>query len=513
MLSERQLEALLDVFRKRMQGVTEDYLTRMGEHLRDIGQLTPSDVNRIVELKRLNANMEQIKREIAKAARMSVDDIEKLFKAVAESDLRFANTVYASDHEPTVKANKAIERILKAQSKITKQELANLSQTTLLSDGYREAIDVAVQTVQGGVTDYGAAIRRAMKSAASEGLRVRYPNSGLTRRLDSAVRMNVLDGVRAVNQDIMRQVGKEFKADGIELSAHNLCAEDHLPYQGTQMSIKDFERLQNRLDRPFGMWNCHHSWHYIILGVSKPAYSPEELDEFKRNSREEITIDGVTKTRYEWTQEQRKIETAIRYQKDIAVAAKASGDMVARRECQYIINNLWKRYDKVTEAAKLREKPERTRVEGFSAVKAVDQLKNVTNTGIMQMYRKTTNTGAFAILPERMSKKHVRQVAKTVGIDLKGITIFIDTDEEKLKDNFMIVGRADHQTIGRIEMFPKAFSSKEELIRTLYHESLHVQQFKEHGVQNVQANRVYFENITDEAEDAFIERLKKEGLL
>lgn len=370
MLSERQLESMLEVFRKRMQGVAEDYLARMGEHLRDIGQLTASDVNRIVEMKRINANIEQIKREIAKAARMSAKDIDKVFNAIAESDLRFANTIYASNHVPAVKANKAIERILKAQAKITKQELANLSRTTILSDGYKDAVDVAVQTVQGGIVDYNTAIRRAMKSAAHEGLRVQYPNSGLTRRLDSAVRQNVLDGVRAVNQDIMRQVGKEFDADGIELSAHNLCAEDHLPYQGLQMSIKEFERLQNRLDRPFGLWNCHHSWHYIILGVSEPAYTPEELEEFKRNSREEVTIDGVTKTRYEWTQEQRKIETAIRYQKDIAVAAKASGDMMTRRECQSNINKLWERYDNVTKAANLQDKPERTRVEGFSAVKA-----------------------------------------------------------------------------------------------------------------------------------------------
>lgn len=370
MLSERQLEAMLEVFRKRMQGVTEDYLTRMGEHLRDIGQLTASDVNRIVEMKRINANIEQIKREIAKAARMSAKDIDKVFNAIAESDLRFANTIYASNHVPAVKANKAIERILKAQAKITKQELKNLSQTTILSDGYRKAIDVAVQTVQGGITDYNAAIRNVIKSVAGEGLRVQYPNSGLTRRLDSAVRQNVLDGARALNQDIMRQVGKEFDADGVEISAHNLCAEDHLPYQGTQMSIKEFERLQNRLDRPFGLWNCHHSWHYIILGISKPAYTPEELEKFKTDSREKITIDGKTMTRYEWTQEQRKIETAIRYQKDIAVTAKGSGDMAARRECQSKIDKLWERYDNVTKAAKLQDKPERTRVEGFSAVKA-----------------------------------------------------------------------------------------------------------------------------------------------
>ena len=433
MLSERQLEALLDVFRKRMQGVTEDYLTRMGEHLRDIGQLTASDVNRIVELKRLNANMEQIKREIAKAARMSVDDIEKLFKAVAESDLRFANEIYASDHEPTVKANKAIERILKAQAKITKQELANLSQTTLLSDGYKEAIDVAVQTVQGGVTDYGAAIRKAMKSAASEGLRVRYPNSGLTRRLDTAVRQNVLDGVRAVNQDIMRQVGKEFNADGIELSAHNLCAEDHLPYQGTQMSIKDFERLQNRLDRPFGMWNCHHSWHYIILGISKPAYTQEQLDEFKRNSREKITIDGVSKSRYEWTQEQRKIETAIRYQKDIAVAAKASGDMMTRRECQYNINKLWERYDKVTEAAKLKEKPERSRVDGFSAVKARNEMPD------SERFKGSTFKTAKAL--ESHAKKHLHEYGDITVDD------YVKQAQELLmsapSDDIMVLNRSD----------------------------------------------------------------------
>lgn len=386
MLSERQLESLLDVFRKRMQSVNDEYLTRMGKHLRSIGKLTASDINRIVEMKRLNANMEEVKRDIAKAAQLSVLDVEKVFKSVAESDLRFAAKVFGADHTPTIKSNPALERILKAQAKITSQELVNLSRTTVISDAYREAVDVAVQTVQGGIEDYNTAIRRALKEAAKEGLRigypayeqdddkrkgarVYYPNSATTRRLDTATRMLVLDGVRAINRDIMRQVGKEFGADGIELSAHALCAEDHLPYQGTQMSIKEFDRLQNRLDRPFGMWNCHHTWHYIILGVSKPAYSPEELEEYKRNSNEEIEIDGLKKTRYQWTQEQRRIETAIRYQKDIAVAAKASGDMMTRRECQRIINDMFKWYDTVSNAAKLHERPERTSVQGFTAVK------------------------------------------------------------------------------------------------------------------------------------------------
>lgn len=83
----------------------------------------------------------------------------------------------------------------------------------------------------------------------------------------------------------------------------------------------------------------------------------------------------MTKSRYEWTQEQRKIETAIRYQKDIANTAKHSGDMVARREAQATINALLERYKKVSEAAGLYEKPERMRVTGFHKVKTAEELK------------------------------------------------------------------------------------------------------------------------------------------
>lgn len=389
MLSERQLEAILQVFQHRAQAVTEEYLIRMGQHLRDIGTLSASDVNRLLEMKRLNYNMEQIKRQIAAAATMPISDVETAFEAVAESDLRFAYHVFGSDHTPAIKANAPLERILKAQARITQQQLSNLSQTTLLSDGYKNAVDVAVQTVQAGIADYNSAIRRAMKAAAREGVRVQYPNSGISRRLDSAVRMNVLDGVRAINQDIMRQVGKEFGADGVEISAHRLCAEDHLPYQGMQMSNKDFNRLQNTiLDRPIGMWNCRHTWHPILLGISPPRYTDAELADYKRSSRERIEIDGITKSRYEWTQEQRRIETAIRYQKDIAVAARASGDMVARRECAYMIRELDKYYQKISAAAGLKTQKTRAAVSDFHWVKPADELKNPTKRDIMALDKK-----------------------------------------------------------------------------------------------------------------------------
>lgn len=452
MLSERQLENILDVFRKRMQGAVEQYLVKMGEHLRDIGTLTASDINRLVELKRVNYNMEQVKREIAKAAQASIKDIDAVFEAVAESDARFAADVFAADHTPLIKDNPALERILKAQARITKQQLANLSQTTLLSVGYKNAVDLAVQTVQAGVTDYNSAIRKAMKAAASEGLRVKYP-TGYTRRLDSAVRMNILDGIRAINQDVLYQLGKEFDADGVEISAHALCAEDHVPYQGLQMPIKEFEHLQNViLDRPFGMWNCRHTWHYILLGISEPRYTPQELAQYKRNSRERITIDGITKSRYEWSQEQRRIETAIRYQKDIAVAAKASGDIVARRECAYMIRELDKRYEKISEAAGLIEKRERMRVSGFNKVKAADELKNPTKYGILV-------TGAIDANSKEASK-HAKQyyaAVRKMNTDVQRIASNTGWKPEVIKiiKNHVFIN--EHNIYGEIRRFDPSY--------------------------------------------------------
>ena len=388
MLSERQLEALLALFEERMQDITAEYLTAMGKHLKDIGSLKASDIHRLTEMKRVGLNAKRIKREIAKAANMSVADLDRVFRAVAESDARFAEQWFAADYTPAVKGfpklSKPIERLLKAQLRITAQAFRNLSQTTIETQRYRKAVDEAISAVQSGVTDYNSAIRRAMKTAAQDGLRVKYPNSGMTRRLDSAVRQNVLDGVRAINNDVLRQLGNEYGADGIEISAHALCATDHLPYQGLQFSNRDFEELQNSLGRPFGAWNCKHTMFPIILGVSAPAHDADELRMYRENSAAEIEIDGRTMSRYEWSQEQRRIETAVRAQKDIAIAAKASGDDVARREAQSKINALQDHYEKVSRAAGLDMQRDRMRVAGFRQVKTIDQLKNAAKSGIIE---------------------------------------------------------------------------------------------------------------------------------
>lgn len=388
MLSERQLQGLLARMQTRMQGVTDRYLAIMGEHLRTLGGLKPSDVHRLTELRRAGANVRIIQQALAREAGLSIPDLTAALRTVAASDQEFASQWFGKG--PRVKgapgASTALERVIKAQLRVTAQAFSNLSQTTIQAETYREAVDVAIQAVQTGVTDYASAIRGALREAGKAGLRVQYP-SGLTRRLDSAVRQNVLDGVRSLNNDILRQIGKEYGADGVEISAHALCATDHLPYQGRQFSYDGFEQLQASLPRPFGQWNCKHTMYPIILGVSEPTHTPEELAAYARNSSELIEIDGRSKTRYEWTQEQRRIETAIRQQKDVANLAKAAGDDVLRREAQAHINDLQGRYARISAGAGLTQQPQRAAVAGFRRVKTVEQLKPRTEYGTIKPYK------------------------------------------------------------------------------------------------------------------------------
>lgn len=351
-MTDAQLDALLEIFQERMQRVTDEYLTAMGEQIKEIGRVIPSAETRLIQMRRMRMNVRKIQNKIAAASGEAVEDIVRVFEAIAADNARFAE---AFSDNPDIAF---LSQSLLAQIKATAGEMANLSRTTIDSTLYRDVIDRGIQAAQADIEDYNSAIRRALREASAEGIRVTYP-SGHTRRLDTAMRQNVLDGIRKLNQANMEAIGEKFGADGVEISAHMMCAEDHLPYQGKQYSNEEFARIQAALKRPFGEWNCRHSWSPIILGISRPAYTDAELRQFEQNSTEKITIDGKTKTRYEWTQEQRKVETSIRYQQDIATAAKASGDTELRREARRNISALNNYYRKITEAANVPSRPER----------------------------------------------------------------------------------------------------------------------------------------------------------
>lgn len=376
MLSNEEMNDLLAGFDKRMEGINAHYIRLMAEHIRDIGQLTASDVDRLEAMRRCSRDMNVVQREIREAANLSDKELEEIFTRTIESGIDFLGTVLGKG-TISLENNYGLRKLLAAQIQQTRGALQNFSNTTVVSKPYQNAVDKAIQAVQSGMTDYRSAIRSTVRQTASEGLRVLQTEqednrrlgeasplvmyqSGITRRLDTAARQNILDGVRQLSQQSMDLIGSELGADGVEISAHMLCAEDHVDYQGEQFTNAEFDELQRTLRRPFGEWNCRHMWWPVFIGISRPTHTREELEQYKNYSREQITIiadDGreITRSRYEWTQEQRRLETAIRYNEDVRTAAFISGDSTLYRQCRVRGERMRNAYEYISSEAGLYE--------------------------------------------------------------------------------------------------------------------------------------------------------------
>lgn len=215
-----------------------------------------------------------------------------------------------------------------------------------VEEAYKAILDSAIRSVMQGEAAYTKAIERAVWQLSRGGLRVVYP-SGSTRELYAAVSMNVMDGFRLTMQDIRDRQAQRFGADGIEVSAHGMCAEDHLPYQGRQYTREEFERIQRKLRRPIGKgMNCRHMVTGVVLGVSTGAHTEERRREMVRESRRKTgvkTAGGHDMTAYEFSQWQRREETAIRKLKAQArlhekagLDPKALEDAAAARRREYV---------------------------------------------------------------------------------------------------------------------------------------------------------------------------------
>ena len=84
--------------------------------------------------------------------------------------------------------------------------------------------------------------------AVENGVGLAAPQVGVLRRAVIVLETNVPEGedeylIELINPEIIESSGEQFGADGVEIDAHMLCAEDHLPYQGGQYSNEEFEQF------------------------------------------------------------------------------------------------------------------------------------------------------------------------------------------------------------------------------------------------------------------------------
>ena len=390
-MTDKELDALISAFSARFTAIQKKYLRIVGQRLKLLKGLSAKDIHILSQLKYMGTELEGIEREIGRACNVSREQLRSALELAAKADTRAAEMKLRGTDEETdessgdnadlnLRMTPGLKASVEAQATVTAGEFDNLSRTTVEDKAYRHVIDAAAGAVTSGVDDYAGAIRSAVKALAAGGLRVVY-ESGYTRRLDSAVRQNVLDAARAINQAATNEVGRQLGADGVQISAHLLCAPDHLPFQGRMYSNEEFESIQNMLDRPFGMWNCRHIWYPAILGVTKQTYSEETLKRYADLSNGKVRIGDRELTRYEWTQEQRKIETKLRDLRAEEAVWLAAGETEELNRVRAEIRKLTAVYNLITREASLPARMERT-----EAVMPAD-LTNGAESGIINAVR------------------------------------------------------------------------------------------------------------------------------
>lgn len=405
MLSEDALEKLVQPIINRQENINNYVIEMIAKRVREIGNLSPSDVYKLERLLKSGGDIRQINAELARLTNLQVKDIKQLIKTVAMDAYVDVQPFY--DYRKLAyipfEQNKPLQRVVNAIAKQTADTYVNLSKAqafmirdlknpkvlkpTPIAQTYQSVVDEAVQASQSGVVDYHTAMRRTMKQLVDSGIRnVTYnTESGriYTQRLDTAVRRNLMDGIRAINQGVQDETGRQYGADGKEITVHENSALDHEPIQGHQFTNEEYDKLQNEqpfqdvngrkfgaIRRAIGTLNCRHFAYSIIIGYAKPNFTQEQLDEnIRRNHRGYTLPNGKHLTMYECTQLQRELETKVRRAKDGQIMARQAGDTELAQEYQAKINKYMARYKAFSKACGLSLKMSKMEVSGYRKIK------------------------------------------------------------------------------------------------------------------------------------------------
>ena len=368
MLTDNQIEKLIQPVLDRQAKIEMMVLLKIADRVNDIGTMVPSDIKMLEQLYKTGADVRAINRELTILTGLNERQIKKIIRTVAADSYADAKPYY--DYRKLryvpLHENAQLALILEAFESITLGTYRNLSRSTALgfvwrdiatgvvsevldiAETYQRVVDTAIQSVTTGVTDYNTAMQKTLQNLVTSGINtVQYQSdSGRVthQRLDTAVRRNLIDGIRMTSQAIQNEIGRQIGADGVELSVHAMSAPDHEPIQGHQFTKEEFEKCQTQqafedvngiyfepIARPIGMWNCRHFAYNIIIGVQEPRYTLEQLEEFKKKNAEGYTYTDRLGHKqhlslYECSQRQRFYELRIRKAREGKVLAERAGN-------------------------------------------------------------------------------------------------------------------------------------------------------------------------------------------
>ena len=341
MLTEQQIAALPLPLVRHFISLETSIIEKICERLGKVGSLTATDIQKLNELQNIGYDLSAIQKDVADVLGKSYGEIYDIFFAASEIEYENGAKAYfdlTGNKFTPFSQNAQLQNLVESISRSTYGLFKNISATkaigltdrfgqfNLLGESYKNAVDYAILQVRTGQSDFYSSMRQTVKSFADNGLTHVEYDTGYRKRLDSSVRQAVLGGQKELSKRQAEMIGEQIGADGWEITWHSGYrtsppAPRAHDFGGKQFTFGEFTKqdIGGMMDE----YNCYHRKFPVIVGVSRPAYTPEQLAELNAAEKEAHNWNGKEYNRYEATQRQRQYETAIRQKKDEAMAHEA----------------------------------------------------------------------------------------------------------------------------------------------------------------------------------------------
>lgn len=412
----------------------------------------------------------------------------------------------------------------------TKGELYNITGTTgfktmagfeSIQDTYRRELDKALIKICTGAFSKEKVIYDVIHEMAHSGLRTIDYASGRHKQLDTAVKLAVRTGGH--------QLAEQITANNVMNSGENLIYvsrhwgarntgtghANHEEWQGRVYFIKPGKSYAEEAKRigqdyitdlwyatgysmdgahpndPFGLngYNCRHKTYVFFEGISRISDIQKE-----EPKPEPIEIDGKKYDYYAITQKMRSMERNIRaLKREREALTKLDMDT---KEVKAKIKKKTAEYENFCDRVGMKAKLNRLRYDnGTSDITKTQAYKEYKRIAVgdeegYTRFRKTDNTNIGIPHKEPMQLKHVKNVMADMGIDYGKAKIKIIRDKELVDTGYF---GWTNPNMKEVQLYPDAFKSREELVKTLGHERVHMEQLKLFGPAMTNEELIYFE--------------------
>lgn len=321
MLTPDYLESCSGEIIKLYNQLELEIISQIARRIESVGYLNVVALDNVKIAQEMGFLQQDVINLLSKYMDKSEEEVKEIFKDAGVETLKFDDTIYREQglNPIPIRQSKEMLQTILATAKKTNKNLNNLNMTTAnnASNTFYMAINKAYLEVSSGAKNYNQAILDAVEESSKKGAWITYP-SGKRRRLETAVRMNVVTGVNQTSAKLQEMRADEMGCDLMELTAHSGARPEHANWQGkiVSRSGKNKKHL-NLKDIGYGTAtgfkgvNCSHDWYPYYEGMTK-TYSNKDIEEY---NNQKVEYQDKEMTLYEAMQLQRKMERKIREDK------------------------------------------------------------------------------------------------------------------------------------------------------------------------------------------------------